>query len=245
VPNYPYFTTGDAIFNGSFWIAVQFPLTQGNWAYSQFLAALDNMAQSPSWIENGETTGEEAAALFASIASEGIFDMPWSIGDIKYTAAPPVNATWLVCDGTLYVGTDYPDLFARIGTAFNQPGDPYTSMRTPDMRGRVPAMTNNGSGILPSWGDTPGGIGGEAAHTLIASEMPSHTHTDTGHVHSGIPTFITTAAGVEPALASVEVPLVTVPTGIGNASLTSTGGDGSHNNIQPTFILACYILAAF
>jgi microcystin-dependent protein len=243
--NFPFFTTGDAISDGSFWFSVRFPVTQNNWAYSQFLAALDNMSQSASWIESGETTGEEAALLFQSILSEGLFGMPWSLGDIKFTGAAPDNGTWLLCDGTLYNGaTDYPDLYARIGTNFNTGGEPSGYYRVPDMRGRVPAMTNNSSGRLPAWADAPGGSGGESVHTLVTAEMPAHSHTDTGHSHTYTTSLTSTADIVPTEPVNIPNPIPGF-TGTGNANLTSTGGDGSHNNVQPTLALACYILAAF
>jgi microcystin-dependent protein len=244
-PNRPFFLTGNATFDGNFWIAVHFPKTQDNWAYSAFLGALENMGFTSAWLDGGESNAEDAAALFRWIYNNGLFDMAWDIGDVKFTTAEPRYATWLLCDGTLYVDTDYPDLYARIGTTYNQGGDPSGHFRVPDMRGRVAAMTNNSSGVLPSWADAPGGTGGESTHQLTVMELASHTHADAGHVHGGIPTFIDIIAltGEEPV--SLEVPLVSTNTATGFASLATTGGDTAHNTVQPTMALACYILAAF
>jgi microcystin-dependent protein len=112
----------------------------------------------------------------------------------------------------------------------------------PDLRGRVPAVVNSGAARLPSWADSLGGTGGEKEHTLITAEIPAHTHTDTGHSHLytspvlGLPTL----TGAQPA--SIPSPLPGA-TSSGNANLTNTGGDGAHNNVQPTIALYAYILA--
>jgi len=241
--NFPYFQTGNAILDGNFWVSIQFPKSQDNWLFSEFLGALENMGYTSAWIEFGESTAEDAAQQFRYIMNNGIFDMAWDIGDIKFTTAPPRYATWLLCDATLYIGSDYPDLFARIGTTYNQPGDPSTSFRTPDMRGRVVAMTDNSSGRSP-WATSPGATAGESAHTLTVSEIPSHTHSDLGHTHSeGTATPTVINGGLEAPAASA-FPSVGI-TGIGNANIQSTGGDGAHNNVQPSMALACYILAEF
>lgn len=75
-----------------------------------------------------------------------------------------------------------------------------------------------GVGTFPS--GTPvavGGTGGEEKHTLITSEMPSHTHTVTVEP--------TTSAGGNPT---------TLNQGAGlNLPSSSTGGDQPHNTLPP------------
>jgi microcystin-dependent protein len=243
--NPPWFTTGDAFSTDSFfWVGIRFPTSQGNWVFGQFLAGLWNMASYDAWVTGGETTPEEAYLIFRDIFNNRIVDMPWSIGDIKFTGAPPDSATWLLCDGSLYEQSDYPDLYARIGTTFNTGGEGPTQFRVPDMRGRVAAMTDNSAGVSP-WATAPGATAGEVNHTLVVSEMPSHNHSDSGHVHGGVPilTDLVALTGEEPV--SFQVPLVSANTASGSANITNTGGDGAHNNVQPSMALACYILAAY
>lgn len=133
------------------------------------------------------------------------------------TLDPPPNV--LPCDGGSYLRIDFPELYAVLDTVFIVDADHFI---VPDLRGK----TVIGAGGAFSNADT----GGEQAHQLTESEMPSHTHT--------IPLTATTLA-VEPGEVTVltPVPFLTQNTG-------STGGDGSHNNMQPYFALNYGIVAS-
>jgi microcystin-dependent protein len=152
-------------------------------------------------------------------------------GQVSLWAPSALPAGWLACDGAAVSRTTYADLFAAIGTTYG-PGDGSTTFNVPDLRGNVPI------GAGSSY--TLGSVGGEATHTLTTAEMPSHSHVDTGHTHTestAVPTAIAIGVGVPApsALPSVGV------TGIGNASLANTGGDGAHNNLQP-YLVVGYII---
>jgi len=133
------------------------------------------------------------------------------------TIDPPPNV--LPCDGSTYLRVDYPNLYDVLDTPFIVDADHFI---VPDLRNR----TIIGAGDLFSNAD----IGGESTHTLDVSEIPSHDHT--------IPLTTTTLA-VEPGEVAVlsPVPLFTANTG-------STGGDGSHNNMQPYYALNYGIIAS-
>jgi len=72
----------------------------------------------------------------------------------------------------------------------------------------------------------PGATGGEAAHTLTESEMPSHTHSYTGGTSSdqGAGTGTTTR-----------------PKGWNSRTSEATGGGSSHNN-EPPYYDAAFIM---
>jgi len=239
-----YFVTGNATFETGLPCLVVIPHSQDEWLYLTFFGALAYMSDPASWMTGGETTPEEAAAIFEDVYNKA-HTMLFLIGMISDFGGPlPDDSGWLQCDGTAYLQSDYPELFAAVGTRYNVGSVPSDKFCVPDLIGRVRATVDVDSLRLPSWANTAGGSAGEPSHTLTTAEMPSHTHTDVGHSHvesGATPTAITIGAGV-PAPSALPSPSVT---GSGNASITNTGGDGAHNNIQPTMVLYTYILAKF
>jgi microcystin-dependent protein len=240
-----YFVTGNATFETRIPCLVLIPHSQDEWLYLTFFGALQYMADVASWFTGGETTPDEAAQIFQT-AMEGARSMLFMIGMVSDFAAPlPDDSGWLQCDGTLYLGTDYQELYDAIGTTYAQSGDPMGYFRVPDTRGRARVTINSGETRLPAWADDPGGTGGEADHTLDVSEMPSHAHTDAGHFHtvSEAGANATTIGPGVPEPTAIPVPFA--PTSSGNADIQPTGGDGAHNNVQPSIALYTYILAWF
>lgn len=235
--------TGDAVNDTGFTVLLRFPTSQANWVYSNFLGGLEEMLHSINWATGGETTPDEAAAIFEDIWNNHIMVNVIQIGDFKYSANGSPGDNWLACNGAVVSQTTYNQLYAVIGTTYNTGGEGSGNFRLPDFRGRTLVSPNDGSGRLPSWANALGGTGGESDHTLTTAEIPSHTHTDSGHAHS-VDQFLPTAAGLEVTLASVDTGLPTASTGIGAANIQSTGGGTGHNNVQPSGVALTYILAS-
>jgi microcystin-dependent protein len=134
-------------------------------------------------------------------------------GIIMWSGATP-PAGWALCDGAN--GT--PNLKGRFITGY----DP-TSSQTP---------TNVTTGKQTNYGKV-GNTGGEAVHTLTTSEMPSHTHlfsretrneaANSGNNSGGTRGWGTYAWSND------------VPNSFGTSS---TGGDSSHENRPPYYVLA-------
>jgi microcystin-dependent protein len=141
-------------------------------------------------------------------------------------AFPPRG--WALCRGQILPINQNQALFSLLGTTYG--GDGRTNFALPDLRGRVPIHAGAGFSL--------GQRGGEEAHTLIASEMPSHTHG---------------------AVASTSAPAHAAPSGrswpdgagtlryadTADTTMTPTGSTGSgqaHDN-QPPYLVVSFCIA--
>lgn len=93
-------------------------------------------------------------------------DTPAGAGMEWFGATAP--AGWLLQDGTVYLRSDYPDLYAAIGTTYNTGGETAQQFRVPNKKGRV------GVGLDASQTEfsTRGKTGGAKTHTLGYTEVP-------------------------------------------------------------------------
>lgn len=129
----------------------------------------------------------------------------------------------------------------------------HKNIQLPDLRGMVLAglddMGNSAASRLTSLTMTPDGIsglatGGSQVVTLTTAGLPAHSHTitDPGHFHTITPGTAagagpTAGGGVPSATANQNTDTKTTGITINN----STGGGGSHVNIQPTTVGTWYV----
>jgi microcystin-dependent protein len=161
------------------------------------------------------------------------------VGTIVEYASATAPECWLLCDGSpldTEKRPDYKQLAEILGTTF----DPANKVvKLPDLRGRTPV----GAGPGPSLSVRKLGVSaGEETHTLVVTELPSHSHgvKDDGHTHTlkygrsfhptkdggwGVPRF---DAGFGDKGASESIQKGT--TGI---TIENTGDNRAHNNMQP------------
>ena len=135
---------------------------------------------------------------------------------------------WALCNGQLLPINQNQALFSLLGTTFG--GDGRVNFALPDLRARVP--------IHVGAGFTLGQRGGEQAHTLSISEIPTHTHSvnantaATGGVATPNNNFL--GGGNNVYAAPNAGPLVAIQAG----TITPTGGSQAHLNMQPFLTLS-------
>lgn len=173
---------------------------------------------------------------------------------------------WLRCDGrtigsaasggTARANADVEDLFTHLWSEFtntelviqDSTGTPTTrganaaadwaaDKRMPllDCRGRLIAGMDDPTGsaaanrVTDAQADVLGGSMGEESHTLVESELAAHTHP--------ISLKVAGAGGTQNSVAATGDAGAATADGVTN----STGGDGAHNNVQPTMFLNYFI----
>lgn len=149
------------------------------------------------------------------------------LGEIRIFSFSFPPKGWAFCNGQTLPINQNQALFAILGTTYG--GNGTTNFLLPNLQGRVPVHV--GSGILL------GQSGGETAHTLIAPEMPAHTHQATGSstpANLGDPTGNLWAAG---NAAYNPAPNTTMNPGC----ITSIGGSQPHENMSPYLTLSICI----
>jgi microcystin-dependent protein len=128
---------------------------------------------------------------------------------------------WALCNGQIMPIAQNQALFALLGTTFG--GNGQTNFALPDFRGRTPIHAGNGHLV--------GEQGGEQAHTLTISELPTHTHALDAASDAG-----DQAIPVGNMLAQANLPAYSAPsnlTGMAPSAVTNTGGSQAHQNMQP------------
>ncbi len=193
-----------------------------------------NVNGTSAWSTSVSTTTTNA---YGSLAVGTSIDGYW-------TSAPQ---GFLLENGAAVSRTTYSDLFAVIGTTYGA-GDGSTTFNLPDSRGRTAVNKNPSDAEFATVGQKYG----TKVETLSVAQIPSHTHIQDAHSHSivmpgtlggsqqqldsdfagggslsaGVPTWSTNMS----AFANAAYAAATVATN------QYTGGNGAHNNIQPSIV---------
>jgi microcystin-dependent protein len=162
-----------------------------------------------------------------------------SPGDLIFSAAPlSESASRLLCDGREVQQSDYPQLFAAIGSIYGTPTSA-TGFKLPDYRAKFPcgvgAFAGGASAVL-------GVPSGEDLHALLASEVGPHSHDldNAGFNYEATGQSVNNASGhaagnrnAATAVAGLVISTKNNPGSGDNQTATP------HNNLPP--FLACYI----
>jgi microcystin-dependent protein len=131
---------------------------------------------------------------------------------------------WALCNGQLLPINQNQALFSLLGTTYG--GDGRVNFALPDYRGRIPIHMGSGH--------TLGERGGEQAHTLSISELPTHTHQlrasgNNGNNPNAANNVLARFNNGYAAPASLV--------SMSPSSVTNVGGSQAHLNMQPFLVL--------
>lgn len=132
---------------------------------------------------------------------------------------------WALCNGQLLPINQNQALFSLLGTTYG--GNGQTTFGLPDLQGRTPIHVGNSH--------TLGEKGGEQAHTLSISEIPTHVHAVNATNTNGATKFLANAYlgalnngyGAATNLTSLEP-----------STVAAVGGSQAHLNMQPFLVLS-------
>ena len=139
---------------------------------------------------------------------------------------------YALCAGQLLAISTNTALFSLLGTTYG--GNGTSTFALPDLRGRAAMHAGQGPGLTPR---TLGEVSGEISVTLIANQMPIHTHpvqsnnsdgdqaSPVNHVFAG-PGADRDLVWYDPALSGTTV-------NMNVAAVAVVGGNQPHNNMMP------------
>jgi microcystin-dependent protein len=139
---------------------------------------------------------------------------------------------WAFCAGQLLPISQNTALFSLLGTYYG--GNGINTFALPDLRSRVPLGQGQGPGLSQY---VVGETGGAETVTLVAGELPSHTHLASGSTSKGdslVPTgcvWSADAGGSAPYSSGAPDGYLS-PQAIG-----FTGGNQAHENRPPYLVL--------
>ena len=138
---------------------------------------------------------------------------------------------WAFCDGQILPLSQNTALFSLLGTTYG--GDGKSNFALPDLQGSAPMHPGQGPGMsLHDLGET----GGSETVYLLETEMPSHSHPF--RFSSGTAISVHPESGVFAGSPSDNASVYVSGTPDHTAGVTSpSGGDQSHNNMQPYLTL--------
>ncbi len=153
------------------------------------------------------------------------------LGEIKIISwnFPPKG--WAFCNGQQLPINQNQALFSLLGTMYG--GNGQTTFALPDFRGKAP--------IHVGAGFTQGQTGGQTAHTISQSEMPTHTHLF--NAKNAVATATTPGATevIANSPSNAYAPSGSLAAMAPNL-VSNVGGSQAHENRQP-FLVLNFIIA--
>jgi microcystin-dependent protein len=150
------------------------------------------------------------------------------LGELKWISWNFAPKGWAFCNGQFLAINQNQALFSLLGTTYG--GNGQTTFALPDLRGRVSV------GVGSQF--TQGQRGGEDAHTVIQSEMPTHNHfVGESNVNGAVNLPNGNLFGqFLNGYRSFDNLTTMLP-----ATISNTGGSQPHENRQPFLVINCII----
>jgi microcystin-dependent protein len=96
------------------------------------------------------------------------------VAEIRMFAGNYAPKGWALCNGQLMAISQNTALFSLLGTFYG--GDGKSTFALPNLQGMAPMHVGQGPGLT---GRFPGEVGGVPTVSLLATEVPGHSHTYT------------------------------------------------------------------
>ena len=154
------------------------------------------------------------------------------VGEIRAFGFNFAPTGWALCAGQLLPISQNTALFSLLGVHYG--GNGTTTFGLPNLQGAVAVAV--GSNVLL------GQVGGEAAVTVLTSQIPSHTHAVTADnnfrdASAADPTG-TELSNTAPLLAfSAQAPTPASLVAMSSQMIAPAGGNVAHNNMMPYQVL--------
>ena len=155
------------------------------------------------------------------------------LAEIRIMSFPFAPRGWAFCNGQSLPINQNQGLFSLLGTTFG--GDGRTTFALPDLQGRTPIH------VAPD--HTLGERGGEQAHTLSISEVPTHTHVlqaSSADADAAVPTGNLLGV-VDNTTFGTAYAAPSNLTALSPQAVSNVGGSQAHLNMQPFLVLNCCI----
>lgn len=145
------------------------------------------------------------------------------LGEVRQFAFGIIPKGWLPCNGQLLSIQQNQALYSLLGTMYG--GNGTTNFAVPNLQGRVPLHKGNTI--------TYGVAGGEAMHTLMINEIPTHTHQVNANADIGTQSSPKDNAWGLVNGRSIYATIPNADMTMNAAAMTVTGQSNAHNNMQP------------